>query len=67
MSSITEWLSGINVWLAVCIVDAAIGIVIYAFAQAWILFRYEWLNLIGANDPADYAEAGDFPDGENWN
>lgn len=64
MQTVTEFLSSINVWLAVAIVDGAIGIMIYAAACSISLFRYHLAILRGEYD--EYYEEGDYPDGQDW-
>ena len=67
MQTATEFLSSINVWLAVASVDGAIGIMIYAAVCTVSLFRYHLAELRGVINGEDYEEEGDFPeDGEDW-
>ena len=62
---ITEFLSGINVWLAVVLVDGAIGIVLYAGYIAFLNLKYSIEVFYGALNPEDYSEKGDYFDGED--
>ena len=62
---ITDFLSGINVWLAVVLVDGAIGLIIYAFFCAVSIANYEIDVFKGVINPEEYEEEEDFPNGEN--
>ncbi len=68
MGAITDFLSGINIWLAVVLVDGTIGLIIYAGYIAYLNLRYSMEVYFDLTDPENYMEKGDIPDGEdaNW-
>ena len=66
MNAVTEFLSGINIWLAIVIVDAFVGIMVYAFFCAGAILRSSYYELNGIEE--EYTEEGDFPNDseEEW-
>lgn len=58
MGTLTEFLSGINVWLAVALVDIALLLIAYIFRSAFQLIR-EAIHPTEYTEPNDYYEEGD--------